>query len=152
MEALSNLHPAVVHFPIAFFILYFIMETTGVILKKEYFTKAALFVLALGVLTSLIAVLTGNQAHEIVKSAMTVDHKNINDLIDQHEMFATLSLWYFTFLISIRIYLSIKNKFDYKYGYLFILLGAIGIVLIIYTSYYGGVLVFEHGIGTKLFK
>ncbi len=152
METLSNLHPIVVHFPIAFFILYFILETTGVILRKGYFTKPALFVLSLGVFTSLIAVLTGNQAHGAAKSVLTNKSIIINELINRHENFATWTLWYFTLLFFIRIYLSIKNKFDYKYGYLFILLGAIGCVLVFYAGYYGGVLVFEHGVGTKLFK
>ncbi len=152
METLSKLHPLIVHFPVAFFVLYFILETTGAVFKKEYFTKTAVFVLGLGVLTSLLAVLTGNQAHEAVKNVFSNKNIIINEIINRHENFATLSLWYFTILFFIRIYLSIKNKFDYKYGYLFILLGAIGCVLILYAGYYGGILVFEHGVGTNLFK
>ena len=68
MEILAGLHPRLVHFPIAFFVLYFLLETAGVMLKKEFLTKAAYIVLGLGILSALAAVLTGNQAHEVAAS------------------------------------------------------------------------------------
>jgi len=151
MEILSKIHPFVVHFPIALFVLYFLLETLGTILKKDFFSKTALLVLALGVLSSLAAVLTGNQAHEAVKNILLNNPNNLPALIEQHENYATLSLWYFTAILFGRVYLTIKNKFDVKYRYLFIVLGALGCVLIYFTGYFGGILVYDYGIGTKLF-
>ena len=150
MEFLSWLHPRIIHFPIAFFILYFILETTGVLFKKDTFTKTAYFVLILGIVTALLAVLTGNQAHESVKNLIGNDNSAVNQLIEQHENYATLSLWYYTALFFLRTYVVIKKKFTVKVQHLFILLAIIGCVLIILTGYFGGALVFEHGIGTKI--
>ena len=152
MEFLSWLHPRIVHFPIAFFILYFILETTGTIIKKDAYTKTAIFVLVLGLLTALVAVLTGNQANESIKHLIGSGNSSINQLINQHEDYASMSLWYFTGLFFLKMYLIIKKRFTERYKYLLILLGLIGCVLIILAGYFGGALVFEHGIGTKLLK
>ena len=84
MEFLAELHPRIIHFPIAFFILYFLFETTGILLKKEYLLKSAFIVLILGVFFSLLSVLTGNQAHEVVKQ-IQIDAALYNDLIEQHK-------------------------------------------------------------------
>ena len=121
MEFLSWLHPRIIHFPIAFFILYFILETTGVLFKKDTFTKTAYFVLILGIVTALLAVLTGNQAHESVKNLIENDNSAVNQLIEQHENYATLSLWYYTALFFLRTYVVIKKKFTVKVQHLFIL-------------------------------
>lgn len=150
MEFLAELHPKIIHFPIAFFVLYFLFETSGIILNKEYLSKSAFIVLALGVFFSLLSVLTGNQAHQVVKQVQ-IDAALYNDLIEQHELFATITLWYFLGVLIARAYLTIKKKFVDKLRYLFIFLGLIGSVLIYMTGSFGGELVFKYGIGTKLF-
>jgi uncharacterized membrane protein len=150
MEFLAELHPRIIHFPIAFFILYFLFETTGILLKKEYLLKSAFIVLILGVFFSLLSVLTGNQAHEVVKQ-IQIDATLYNDLIEQHELFATITLWYFVAVLVFRTYLLVKKKFESKIRYTFIILGLIGSLLIFLTGTYGGELVFKYGIGTKLF-
>jgi uncharacterized membrane protein len=150
MEFLAELHPKVIHFPIAFFILYFLFETAGVVFKKDFLLKSSLIILLLAIIFSLLGVLTGNQAHELVKQRQT-DTVLYNDLINQHELFATLTLWYSLAVLVLRIYLSIKKKFTGRIKYLFIVLGLIGSFLIFLTGLYGGDLVFKYGIGTKIF-
>lgn len=150
MEFLAELHPKVIHFPIAFFILYFLFETAGIMLNKDYLNKSAFIVLALGVFFSVIAVLTGNQAHEMVKQVQ-IDAALYNEFIDQHELFSTITLWFFLALLMARTYLTVKKKFAGKVRYAFIILGLVGSVLIYITGMYGGELVFKYGIGTKLF-
>lgn len=150
MEFLAQLHPKIIHFPIALFILYFLFETSGVLLKKEFLIKSALIVLILAILFSVLSVLTGNQAYEIVKQRQT-DAALYKDLIEQHELFATITLWYFFAVLFLRIYFLVKKEFVGKIQYLFIVLGLIGSLLIFLTGTYGGDLVFKYGIGTKLF-
>lgn len=150
MEFLAELHPKVIHFPIAFFTLYFLFETSGIILSKEYLSKSAFIVLALGLFFSLLSVLTGNQAHEMIKQ-IQIDVAVYNEFIEQHELFATITLWYFLGVFIARTYFTIKKKFVDKLRYIFVILGLIGSVLIYLTGTYGGELVFKYGIGTKLF-
>ena len=149
MEFLAELHPRIVHFPIAFFILYFFLESSGIILKKDFLLKSALLILIIGIITALIAVLTGNQAQTAAK-LLIKNSSEINELINLHEEYATITLFYFSALLILRSYLVIKKKFVGNVRYIFIALGLIGCYLIYTTGIHGGELVFKYGIGTKL--
>ena len=150
MEFLAQLHPRIVHFPIAFFTLYLFFESFGVILKKDFLSKSAFLILIVGILTAIIAVLSGNQA-QIAAKMLLVNGSELNKLIELHEEYATLTLFYFSAVLFLRTYLVIKKRFDGSLQYLFILLGLIGCYLIYTTGIHGGDLVFKHGIGTQFF-
>jgi len=150
MEFLSQLHPRIVHFPVAFFIFYFLFELSGVILKKEYLTRAALILLAIGVVTALFAVLSGNQA-QTAANTLIDKGSNLSELIEVHQEYATVTLFYFSALLFLRVYLVIKNRFKGNIRYLFLLFGLTGCYLIYETGIHGGDLVFKYGIGTQLF-
>ena len=147
MELIANLHPRIVHFPIAFFIIYALFEIFGIILKKDFLIKAAYITLILGIITALFAVLTGNQAQDAAKLILDDKTVGISEAIKKHEEFATITLWYFTALFILRTYLLINKKFISSWKYIFIGLALIGCYLIYNTGYYGGELVFKHGIG-----
>jgi len=150
MEFLSQLHPRIVHFPVAFFIFYFLFELSGVILKKEYLTRAALILLAIGVVTALFAVLSGNQA-QTAANTLIDKGSNLSELIEVHQEYATVTLFYFSALLFLRVYLVIKNRFKGNIRYLFLLFGLTGCYLIYETGIHGGDLVFKYGLGTQLF-
>lgn len=104
-----------------------------------------------GLLSAVIAVLTGNQAYEVLKS-LENDRKNIYEYeVNLHELFATLSLWLFTALFFFRVYISNKKNLYTNYKYIISIFALIGAALILIAGYYGGVLVYDYGIGTKLF-
>lgn len=151
MEFLAQLHPRIVHFPIAFFIFYFFIETSGIVLRKDFLLKAAYIILIAGVVTSLFAVLSGNKAQEIAKLLLKENSKSLTDLIEQHEEFATITLWYFTAVLFFRTYLMVKKKFETSLKYILIILGLLGFYLIYMTGLYGGNLVFKYGLGTQIF-
>ena len=143
---LSGIHPNVVHFPIALFVTYSVLEIIGIIFKKDFISKCALLLLCIGVVTALIAVLTGNLAFEQFGSWS----KESKYLLNEHQSFATYLLWS-SFLICIaRIYLTIKKKFFGLAKYLFILLALLLIFLVYETGIRGGNLVKKFGIGTEL--
>jgi uncharacterized membrane protein len=149
MEFLAQYHRFVVHFPIAFLSVYFLFEVAGLITKKEYIQKASTILLGLGIFFSLIAVLTGNQAFEVYKNNPEI--QNAVSIINEHEQFATISLFYFTGLFFIKIYLVIKKKLKTNFKLLLIFLGFVGAILIFLTGHYGGELVYKFGLGTDLF-
>ncbi len=149
MEILSNLHPKVVHFSVSMFVIYFVFELMGFILRKDYLYKSSYILLILGIVSAILSVLTGNQAYESVISSIT--KKEIYKLIEQHQDYANFTVWYFTALAFIRTYLLIKKKFFRKYQLIFVLLSFIAVIIVLLTAHYGGELVFKYGIGTKLF-
>lgn len=149
MELLAQYHHLLVHFPIAFFILYFFFESSGIIFEKEYLIKSALIILALGVVGSLESVLTGNQAEQLLK-AQGILTSEIHEVVEEHESWATITLWFFVFVLVLRVFLTVNKKFVGKLRYIFIILSLIGVFLIYKTGEYGGKLVYEHGAGTKI--
>jgi uncharacterized membrane protein len=145
MEFLSQLHPKIIHFPIAFLLGYLFLEMLGAIFKKEFFSKAAHLFLLFGVLGSLGAVLTGNLA----ENAFEGWNKTTRAIFEIHSTYANITLWYFTVLLVIRTFLFLKKKFSILFRYIFCVLALVGSYFIYQTGEYGGKMVFQHGVGTQ---
>ncbi len=155
MDFLGSLHPKIIHFPIALIIVYTLLETVGLIFKKEIFTKTAYIILILGILGAFAAVLTGHQAEDMWRNwTNTSKH-----LLEEHETYATITLWYFFVLTILRtmfvINVEIKKKFNQhvmtmKIG--FVILALLGCFFVYETGEHGGKLVYKHGVGTSIDK
>ncbi len=104
---LADIHPKVVHFPVALLTTYSILEIIGIVFKKEFITKSALLVLCLGVVTSLLAVLTGHQA--AANFFYWTDDSLA--LLNNHQSNATYLLWFSAIVCCLRIFVVIKKKF-----------------------------------------
>ena len=152
MEFLAGLHPKIVHFPIVLFLVYLILEIISAITKKEVFSKAAHITLFLGVITALLAVLTGHQAEEIASkwddAGATIPFKAIGE----HKEFADLTLWYFAALLVLRTILVLKKKFTQTFKYIFIVFALVGSYFVYQVGEHGGKLVYKYGVGTDLKK
>ena len=155
MEFLASLHPKIVHFPIALLFIYTFLESVGLFTNKEIFTKTAFILLILGVLGAFGAVLTGHQAEE----AWTFWNAASKNLLEEHESLATITLWYFFFLLILRtlfvINVEIKNKFrqhalKMKIG--FTVLAVAGCFFVYEAGEHGGKLVYKHAVGVSTEK
>ncbi len=150
MELLRSLHPEIVHFPIALFFAYVVLELTGVISGKKYFSKAALVILIFGVLFSVAAVLTGNSAEEFLK--FLSPSKNILQVEETHQTYATIMMWYFTGILFFKIYFVSKKNLDFKKELIILILGILGLIFVYQTGKYGGKMVYKYGVGTETFN
>ena len=151
MEFLVNMHPVIIHFPIAFFVAYFLLEVAALVTKKDSLCKMAAIFLGAGVIFALIAVLTGNQAHEVLKPVLRMKPSYIKEAIENHEQFATITLWFFFAMLVLRVYLLIKKNLSPNWRFVFFVLALLGMYLIYQTGILGGKLVYDFGVGTKLF-
>lgn len=134
MEFLSELHEKIIHFPIALLIVYPVVELVAFLSKKEFFLKAALLFLFMGVLGAVFAALTGNQAFTLNQN-MSIESL---DLFTNHEFNANITLWLFTALLIIRYYLLMKKKLSVKFHFMILLIALSGIYFIYQTGHYGG--------------
>lgn len=148
MEFLSSLHPVLVHFPIVAFLLYIVFEMMG--LFDDKYSKVALLLLLFGVLTGVAAVLTGNQAAEVLLKSSQIGKNIPKGLIESHENYATLTLWFFFALAALRIYLVVKKKFNKKTKMIILFLAILGYVFVFETGKRGGELVYDFGAGTQV--
>ena len=146
MDFLAGLHPKVVHFPIALLLTYVLCELIGVIFKKDFFSKTAHLLLLFGVIGTIAAVLTGNQAF----SAFQNWNDASRELFNHHQTFANLSIWYFSGLLVFKTFLVLKKKSNSSLKYLLLLFAIFGCYIIYQTAEYGGELVNKFGVGTEL--
>lgn len=152
MEFLAGLHHEIVHFPIACFVLYTLFEITGAILNNKNLSTTAYILLGLGVFSCVGAVLTGNQAHEIAEKLMDQGITIPHDLIEEHEQYATITLWYFFFLLVVRTISVLKKRFTKSVQVGFIALALLGCYFLYQAGDHGGKLVYKYGVGTEIIK
>ncbi len=158
-EFIAQYHPMLVHFPIALLFAYTFFELLSVVLKKDWITNSALILLAIGVLSSLAALITGNQAGEVAEKWESMDAVIPMKHLSAHENWATIVVLFFSGLLVLRvIYLiavQIRKKYPalmYPARYVFVLLAVVGCFLIYKTGEEGGYLVYKAGVGTDLIK
>ena len=142
---LAELHPKIVHFPIALLSTYAMFEILGILLKKEYINKCAFLLLCLGVIASFFAVLSGNDAF----SAFQLWTKESTAVLNEHQKYATFLLWFSLIICALRFLLTLKKKFN-GYKKLMFLIFSLFILFLVYkTGEHGGKLVSKFGIGTE---
>jgi uncharacterized membrane protein len=146
MEFLAELHPQIVHFPIALFFTFALFELLGTVLKKDYFHKGAHLLLLLGVIGAVFAVVTGKQAGGA--------NPNWTDasvaVIREHSSFANITMWYFVGVLVVKTFLVVKKKMNRTFNYIILVLALIGSFFVYETAVHGGQLVTKFGIGTEL--
>lgn len=152
MNFMAELHPFVVHFPIALLTLYIGLEVTTYFIKNDTLDNFTTLILLLAIFTAVNAVLTGNQAEQVASSVMDKAPAVVKETIEHHEEFATYTLWYFLVILVIRYYLVQKNKMTRLFKMLIIILALLGGILIFQTGFTGGKLVHKYGVGTELFN
>ncbi|HSW53746.1 MAG TPA: DUF2231 domain-containing protein [Ignavibacteriaceae bacterium] len=145
---LAEVHPKVVHFPVALLTTYSFLEIIGIVFKKEFISKAALLILCIGVITAFFAVLTGNQAFADFKFWTDDSSALLND----HQNYATYLLWLSVLVCGFRVFVVLKKKFFGITKYLFILFAIMILFLVYQTGMHGGDLVKKFGIGTDVFE
>ena len=134
MEFLASLHHKIIHFPIAFLVIYPFVEMLAVLTGKDFFVKSAGMFLLIGTVGALLAALTGNQAYSFIQDWPDAELK----LFYLHQTFANVTIWYFAILLASRFYFSIKKKLNKKLLLVFLILSIMGSYFVYQTANYGG--------------
>ncbi len=141
----SNLHPMIVHFPVALIIIGFIFDIAGITAKKEFFHKAGFYLLLLGTAGVIAAYFSGEAAEEFVNETGALE-----TTLELHEEAALFTLWIVTAASLIRAgYVLIKKQLPVL-KWISIVLFAVGAAFVARTGYYGGELVYTHAAGVQL--
>lgn len=142
ISGLTNIHPLIVHFPIAFLIAFFVIDVIGSMLNKDSWRTLASGLLYLGAISAAAAVAAGLIAEG------TIEHgENVHLIMERHEFFGLstlgisifLSLWR---LLSGGIVRGVANFF-------FILVSLLLTVFIVLGADLGGLMVYKHGVAVE---
>ena len=139
---LENIHPVLVHYPIAFFTAFFLLDLLGTLAKKPQWRYVAGWLLYLGALASVFTVVAG------LFAADSVEHgEDVHGLMEQHEHLGIAILSLSLFLAGLRL----KHWFLHSYiGHAFSLtLAGVLFLLVSLAADLGGTMVYRHGVSVK---
>jgi uncharacterized membrane protein len=167
---LVEIHPILVHFPIALLIMSVLFDFLSFFLRRAHLVEAATWCLGFGATGLLASELSGNVVEGHVNRALA------GNLLEMHKTFALMTLITFIILFVLRlIWLSphilsaalrpslpaatrlerslltivpILGKRSRTLITLYLVASLAGLVLLTITGFLGGSMVYDHGVGT----
>jgi len=139
IELPPHLHPMIVHFPIALFLMALVLDILNFITKKETFHQSALTLYVIAALMTPLVVKTG--IWEATKIGLS------HPLLDKHRTFALWTMW--TSLMSLPLLWLIKKEADKYFRILFLVFLITTTILVSIGADKGGRMVYEYGVGIE---
>jgi uncharacterized membrane protein len=140
VQHLQNIHPLVVHFPIAFLVGAALFYVLAWVLRKDTLATTAFSLLILGAISAVAAVGTGLYAEDGVMIARSVRAH----LLDHHEelMITTLLL-----TLVLTVWAALARPFPRK-GRVIFILGLLGLLAVMSLGAdYGARMVYDYNAG-----
>jgi len=139
-QHLQNLHPLVIHFPLALLMGAALLYVAAWLLKSERFAHSAFVMLVLGALSLAVAVATGLYAEQGVMLALSVR----DQLLKPHKqyMLATLAL-----CTTLTVWAIGARPFPKKGRLLFLFLVLVMVGMMTVGADFGGRMVYDYNAG-----
>jgi len=140
ISSMDNIHPMLVHFPLAFLSTFFVLDLVGTLAKKQHWRNVASWLLYFGAAAAAFTVMAGFIA------ANTVVHgEEVHAIMERHEHFGIAVLSLATILSAWRW----KNGGVIQGGansFFLILAGLLCVVMLLGADL-GGLMVYKYGVG-----
>jgi len=139
---MENIHPLLVHFPIAFLSAFFVLDLIGALAKKQHWRNVASWLLYFGTVAAVFTVTAGFIA------AATVAHgEEVHAIMERHEHFGVSVLSLATVLSVWR--LKSGGVIEGGANSFFLILAALLCVLMMLGADLGGLMVYKYGVAVK---
>lgn len=139
ISALDNIHPLIVHFPIALLTLFFFADTLGGLFAKPAWRHFATPLLYIGTMSAILTVAAGFQA------AYSAPHNDATHAIMLRHQGFGISVTVLALILSMRRFFAADDFIASKtYGYF--ALSALLVILITLGADLGGLMVYQHGV------
>ena len=145
-EWAPNIHPLLVHFPIALLSTAAAADVVGwAFHRNKPLRQSATLLYVLGTGTAAAAYVTGRAASQTIWLPGMAQA-----VVGEHWNWALRTVWFFTLVTAIRLFLLRPSRRDPGPTILaaLVLVGLVGIGLLVETGDRGGRLVYQHGVGT----
>ena len=130
------IHPMLVPFPIVFFVSTLVVDLLYIGYGNETFVTASLWLLAAGLVTAALAAVTGLTDF--------IGDRQVRSLGDARKhMIGNVTA---VVLEAVNLFLRYTGGADFVAS-LGVILSAVAVLLLVYTGWKGGELVFRHGVG-----
>jgi len=142
-EWAPNIHPMIIHFPIAILSLAVLASFIEVIFTIEWITKSRIWLYVLGTLSAVAAVLSGREAADSVSPPFEAEMT-----LSNHSDMGHYTLWFFlAFTVAQLLILKfVKSNKKFTKVVLFIIACG-GLFLLFQTGDLGAKLVYKFGVG-----
>jgi uncharacterized membrane protein len=140
MFTTTHLHPVLVHFPIALILTGFLADLLFLYKKYKWLSNTGFFLMVLGTLGAIAAVLTGALFTQEPTEGEVVKIYNLHT----HAAFITLLIM--IFVTTVRSLLFLKHREDAFRWSIFILY-LLGAAAVGYTGMMGGTMVYSYFLG-----
>ncbi len=168
---LTEIHPILVHFPIALLVVGVTLDLAAALLRRRQIADVATWFLLFGLVGAAGALLSGQLIED------SVDPKSAADILRIHQVLAYATSATFTALVAARlVWLAprifaalapvsgavkgVEQRTREVLPFVFaptpnalivayLAISVVGIILLTLTGYYGGSMVYHHGVGVQ---
>ncbi|MEM9555265.1 MAG: DUF2231 domain-containing protein [Acidobacteriota bacterium] len=150
LDALPNLHPAVVHFPIVLLPVALAFEAAALVTKQRWPERAATTLFALCIISTAVAYWAGRQAADSLSDVPPRAQIHIA----RHSDWGLYTLLAVGALVLVRLTVAARDRGDgpprlLNARWALVVAGVAATALLTGTAILGGALVYEHGIGVQ---
>jgi len=129
-----DIHPIIVHFPIAFITLAYIFQIFTIIIPKKIPKNLNLWVLIPAAISTLPAVISGQNSKKNLESICP----EAQNTLKNHELFANITTWSILLLSLIWIYITLKGHANLSIQKLLCAFLSLIFISVIITGLLGG--------------
>ncbi|CAM3737591.1 DUF2231 domain-containing protein [Alkalicoccus chagannorensis] len=132
------LHPAVVHIPIALWLVGSMFVVLSLFWQTRFFEQAAIWMLSIGTIGGVAAYVTGEDA---VGVALQLYGDSVGEFLGPHQQFAFYSLITYIAVTVLQVFNFFYQNTYVRWG--LAVLAVIGAVLTIITGHYAGRMMYD---------
>lgn len=142
LSSMDNIHPVLVHFPIAFLSAFFALDMIGTLAKKQHWRNVAGWLLYLGAVAAVFTVIAGFSA------AGSVAHgEEVHAIMERHKNFGVAVL---CLAILLSAWRAISGSvIEGMANWFFLILAALLFGLMVLGADLGGLMVYQYGAAVK---